>query len=57
MKVICPICENDKHMSFDNQFSYEDVGYIGDGTVYFYECLTCGTQIEISIPIEVGNNE
>ena len=56
MKVICPICENDKHMSFDNQFSYEDVGYIGDGTVYFYECLKCGTQIEISIPIEVRNN-
>ena len=48
--IECPVCKTDKHMSWDSNFTYEDLGYIGEGVVTFYECLKCGTQIEICIP-------
>ena len=57
MKVICPVCRNDKHISFDNQFTYEECGYVGEGPVYFYECMKCGTNIEVCIPEEVKADE
>ena len=44
----CPICNSP--MSHDNDFTYEDVGYVGEGVVSFYECLNCGTMVEVDIP-------
>lgn len=48
--IICPKCKTDKHMSWDSDATFEDYGYEGDGVVSFYECLKCGTTIEICIP-------
>ena len=46
--MICPTCG--KELSHDNDFSYEDLGYIGEGTVSFFECLVCGTSVEVCVP-------
>ena len=48
--IICPKCQTDKYMSWDSSFSFEDYCYEGEGVVSFYECLKCGTTIEICIP-------
>lgn len=52
--MICPTCNC--QMSHDNDFTYDDLGYIGEGTVSFYECLNCGTMIEVDVPEETNIN-
>lgn len=49
-KLMCPVCGTDKHMSWQSDFTFDDLGRDGKGTVHFYECLSCGTSIEISVP-------
>jgi len=45
----CPNCKS-KKVSWDSNFTFEDYGYDGEGTVSFLECLDCGTTIEICVP-------
>lgn len=54
--MICPNCKNDS-LSHDGDFTYEDLGYIGEGTVSFFECLVCGAQVEVCVPAEVKRGE
>ena len=44
----CPHCGAE--MSFDNQFTYDDMNYIGEGTVCFYSCMRCETTVEVCVP-------
>lgn len=46
--MICPVCK--AKMSYDNDFTFDGLGYIGEGIVSFYECLNCGTLVEVDIP-------
>lgn len=36
---------------WDNDFSFEDYGYDGEGIVSVYHCCTCGATIEVNIPL------
>ena len=54
--MICPNCKNDS-LSHDGDFAYEDLGYIGEGTVSFFECLVCGAQVEVCVPDETKRGE
>lgn len=36
---------------WDNDFSYEDCGYAGEGIVHYLHCSNCGAWIEYQIPI------
>ena len=56
MKLECPKCGTDKHMRWQSDFTVEDLGRDGNGTVHFYECLKCGTTIEICIPDDDEEN-
>ena len=51
----CPTCGCE--MSHDNDFTYDDLGYLGEGTVSFYECLNCGTMVEVDIPEDTINRK
>lgn len=44
---ICPCCRQGM-LIWKSDFSFEDVGYEGDGIVTFYECDACGAEIEVS---------
>ena len=44
---ICPCCHQGL-LIWKSDFSFEDVGYEGDGIVTFYECDSCGAEIEVS---------
>lgn len=55
--LICPKCNSDANMVLESNFSFGDLGYDGDGIVDFYECLKCGTKIEVSIPFDAENAE
>lgn len=46
--MICPNCGN--QMSWESDFTFEDLCAEGDGTITFYECMNCGTSAEIRIP-------
>lgn len=35
---------------WDSDFSFEDLGYDGDGIVQFCHCTNCGAEIEYRIP-------
>ena len=37
---------------WDNDFSFEDCGYEGDGIVHILHCVYCGAEIEYRIPFE-----
>lgn len=37
---------------WDNDFSFEDCGYEGDGIVQFLHCMNCGAEIEYRISFE-----
>lgn len=39
---------------WDSDFTFEDLGYEGEGIVHFCHCAHCGAEIEYRIPI---NNE
>lgn len=36
---------------WDNDFTFEDCGYDGEGLVHFCHCTNCGAEIEYRIPI------
>ena len=42
---------------WDNDFSYEDCGYDGEGIVVFLHCANCGAEIEYRIPLEGEEDE
>lgn len=44
---------------WDNDFTFEDFCYEGEGIVHVLHCCNCGAEIEYSIPIpdEEGENE
>lgn len=52
--MICPNC-NSNYVSHDNDFTYEDCGYEGEGIVFFYTCLNCGALIEVCVPENSDN--
>ena len=37
---------------WDNDFSFEDMGYDGDGIVHIYHCTHCGAEIECRVSVE-----
>ena len=51
----------ERSVIWDNDFSFEDCGYIGEGLVHFCHCTHCGAVIEYRISLEededVYNNE
>ena len=36
-------------VSWDNDFSFEDMGYEGEGLVHICHCMNCGAEIEYRI--------
>ena len=40
-----------KAVVWQNDFSYEDMGYEGDGIVHVCQCSHCGAEIEYRIPL------
>lgn len=46
---------------WQSDFSYEDLGYEGDGIVHMCHCVNCGADIEYRIPLKKedadGNTE
>lgn len=53
--MICPNCGQDS-LSHNNDFTYDDMGYIGEGTVSCFECLNCGALVEVCVPDEPDIN-
>lgn len=37
---------------WDNDYSFEDFGYEGEGIVHICHCTNCGAEIEYRCPIE-----
>ena len=55
----CPTCGTDR-LGLSSNFTYDECGYIGEGTVCFYECDNCGTIVEVCVPDKNqygGNND
>ena len=44
----CPTCKC--QMCWGSDCSFDDIGYEGKGIVSFYECLNCGTSVEVCVP-------
>ena len=42
---------------WDNDYSFEDLGYDGDGIVHMCHCTNCGAEIEYRIALEEGDEE
>ena len=42
---------------WDNDFSFEDCCYEGDGIVHICHCSNCGAEIEYRVPLEKGEKE
>ena len=40
---------------WDNDFTFEDFGYDGDGLVHVCHCANCGAEIEYRVPINNGD--
>ena len=40
---------------WDNDFSFEDFCYEGEGIVQICHCMHCGAEIEYRIPLETGD--
>lgn len=41
-----------KAVIWDNDFTFEDMGYEGEGLVHMCHCTNCGAQIEYAISQE-----
>lgn len=41
-----------KSVCWDNDFSFEDMGYEGEGIVHMCHCCNCGAEIEYRVPID-----
>ena len=50
--IECPKCKTKDYMSWDSDVAFSDIGIDGNGVISFYECLKCGTTVEIRIPEE-----
>lgn len=50
-QVTCFNCMKDT-VVWDSDFSYEDMGYEGEGIVHMCHCTNCGADIEYRIPIK-----
>jgi Zn ribbon nucleic-acid-binding protein len=50
--IECPKCKTKDYMSWDSDVAFQDIGIDGNGVISFYECLKCGTTVEIRIPEE-----
>lgn len=37
---------------WDNDFTYEDLGYEGEGIIHMCHCPNCGAEIEYRIPLD-----
>ena len=37
---------------WDNDFSFEDMGYDGDGIVHVCHCTHCGAEVEYRVSLE-----
>ena len=37
---------------WDNDFSFDEMGYEGEGIVHICHCANCGAEIEYRVPIE-----
>lgn len=37
---------------WDNDYDYEDFGYVGNGIVHICRCSNCGAEIEYKVPVE-----
>ena len=46
-----------KSVSWDSDFSFEDMGYEGDGIVHIRHCNNCGAEIEYRIPFPNDEEE
>ena len=42
---------------WDNDFSYKDCGYEGEGIVQFLHCTNCGAEIEYRIPLDEAEED
>lgn len=42
---------------WDNDFSFEDFGYEGEGIVHICHCTNCGAEIEYRIAIKPESQE
>lgn len=47
----------EKTVVWDNDFSFEDMGYDGDGIVHICHCANCGAEIEYRIPFSNSEDE
>lgn len=52
-EVKCFNCGGD--VCWDNDFSYEDMGYGGDGIVHMCHCTKCGAEIEYRVPLKAND--
>lgn len=44
-------------VAYDNDFSFEDCGYCGDGIVHFLHCTNCGAIIIYKVPLDNEDDE
>lgn len=51
MKFTCFHCGKDT-VIWDSDFSFEDIGYEGEGIVHLFHCTHCDAEIEYRIPFE-----
>lgn len=47
---LCPTCKED-HLRWDNDEDAESIEWSIAGTVSYYHCENCGTEIEVFVPI------
>ena len=52
----CFHCGN-QSVIWDNDFSFEDFGYEGEGIVHCCHCTNCGAEIEYRIYLDEENDE
>lgn len=46
-----------KSVIWDNDFSFEDFGYEGNGIVQICHCTHCGAEIEYKVPINNDSSD
>ena len=52
----CFHCLNNS-VIWSGDFTFEDMGYEGDGIVHICYCTHCGAEIEYRVPIDVEENK
>lgn len=46
-----------KSVIWDNDFSFEDMGYEGDGIVYMCHCKNCGCEVEYRVKFKSNSDD